>query len=279
MLHKESVVISGYAVSVAGENKSQPAWYSAVESLPRKYQRFGGRSAAEAVAACRDALNMAEINPETMGERFGLYTSQAGFQHSDLDDYSQAFASISNNETLYDELWNSKMIDPFQAIRGLSNNLMGLISGLWSMRGDCSAFVRDEAGAASALHEAHFNLKSGLIDAALVVMSGTTTDCIEMAMTKADMKQTGSGAVALVLQRKNGNSPLGAPCELNAVNVRYAFPVEVEGESTNSPRWGGVLFDIAHLLAEDALTCPEGALSLCHQDCYGHQITATLTRR
>lgn len=282
-----AIAIHGYAVAATATPltstslaNNQPAWYTDVAPLPRKYQRFGGRVAAEAVAVVEKALAMAEIEPQQFGQRFGLYTSQAGFQHSDLDDYHQGFSQATDETPLYDTLWNSKAVNPFLAIKGLSNNLMGLISVLWSIRGDCSAFLRDQSGAMSALSEASFQLQAGYIDAALVVMSGTACDQLEAtistdnalsaesALSADNAILAGQGAVALVLGRQTDTDSLPLISELE---IRSG----TNGEPTSVPRWGGILYSIAEQLAIS--NTQQQSTTIHSQDSYGNQAQVKLT--
>ncbi|MAZ66754.1 MAG: hypothetical protein CMF25_06555 [Kangiellaceae bacterium] len=281
-----AIAIHGYAVAATSTLPASaplaptslanelPAWYTDVAPLPRKYQRFGGRVAAEAVAAVEKALAMAEIEPQQFDQRFGLYTSQAGFQHSDLDDYHQGFSQATDEAPLYDTLWNSKAVNPFLAIKGLSNNLMGLISVLWEIRGDCSAFLRDQSGAMAALSEACFQLQAGYIDAALVVMSGTACDQLEAtisadnALSEENALLAGQGAVALVLGRQTDTDSLPLLSELEVRSGTNAEP-------TSAPRWGGILYSIAEQLAIS--NTQQQNTTIHSQDSYGNQAQVRLT--
>lgn len=264
-----SVAIKGYAVSgpddlMKLEGDRFVSLARAADPLPRKTKRFACRAGAEAISACERAFSMAGLDPQHLGERFGLYTSQAGQQHSDIDDYDVAMErwhQQADEESLLKYLWNSRDVNPFLAIKGLSNNLLGIISVLWSLRGDCCAFVRDEVGAASALSEAIFNIQQGYIDTALVVSAGTTCDFIEQAVLNNDDQRVGYGAaVALVLQRSDA---MNQQATLTNFKLSYSNPTYPQLSDNflldqllekgyffpkSEPRWGGVMLSIVWMI-------------------------------
>jgi hypothetical protein len=272
----EKVVVSGYAVvppaSFINEKEGlTPGFGSSVQPLSRRLKRFICRSGEHAVTASQLAFSMANIKPEDMGERCGLYTNQAGQQHSDIDDYHPGFANSSTtSESALADLWSGKEVNPFLAIKGLSNNLLGAISVHWSIRGDCSAFVRDHAGAAMALNEAMFNLRHGYIDVALVLTAGTEVDFFEIQhQQRGSERDINCGAVALILQRENTcatppiaeifdmksgyreNNKCEKPSEETIKKHKPSFAEIVKKQyyyNYNEPRWGGIIYSLSQII-------------------------------
>jgi hypothetical protein len=287
----ERVVVSGYAVVPPASfmhttEGLTPGFGSSVQPLTRRLKRFTCRAGEHAVTASQLAFNMAEIKPEDMGKRCGLYTNQAGQQHSDIDDYHAGFAdSSTSSDSALAHLWSGKEVNPFLAIKALSNNLLGMISVHWSIRGDCSAFVRDQAGAAMALSEAVFNLRHGYIDVALVLTAGTDIDHFEIQHQQyGGERSVDCGAVALILQRENtcmtqpiaeifdmkngygGNSKkldsLGEASEKALKKYRPTFARIIDKQyycNPDEPRWGGIIYSLSqiiHLAKQQQNTMP-----------------------
>ena len=288
---KSKVVVTGYAVVPPTADQAAPNLTPDLgvkpQKLSRRLQRFACRAGPQAITASQLAFDMAGVKPEELGERLGLYTNQAGQQHSDIDDYQAGFAKYQKTESVIDYIWNGKHASPFLAIKGLSNNLIGLISILWSLRGDCAAFVRDQVGAASALDEALFNLQHGYIDSALVITAGTAADYFEIEMqrqtTSASKLNRHShpdnecGAVALFLQRQQ-NEVLPVIAELSDMQHGYQSKTEnADSPQVNfpnasgfdqilkdqyyfnqqEPRWGGIIYSVVqiiHLLIKQQLS-------------------------
>ena len=252
-----------------------PGFGSSVQSLPRRLKRFTCRAGEHAVTASQLAFDMAQIKPEEMGTRCGLYTNQAGQQHSDIDDYHVGFSnSTTSSDSALAHLWSGKDVNPFLAIKGLSNNLLGTISTHWSIRGDCSAFVRDQAGAAMALNEAIFNLRYGYIDIALVLTAGTEADLFEMQHQQHDGERSvDCGAVALILQRKSTctTQPIAEIFDIKSgysSSSKQLDSLEESSDKTlkthqpafaqimdkqyycnpNEPRWGGIIYSLSQII-------------------------------
>ncbi len=264
-----SALLTGYAIVAPPEMLNANYAYlksmaELAKPLSRKFERFSCRSGAEAISACERAFSMAKIDTNNLGDRFGLYVNQAGHQHSDIDDYHDAinqWREKQKNESLLKHLWQSRSVSPFLAIKGLGNNLLGMISIFFNLRGDCCAFVRDEVGAISALKEAMFNLQHGYIDTALVVSAGSSCDYLEKPFSKENEQAGFAGAVALILQRASVTKAISI-AQLNQVNLSCSHPPSCSVNKTQSifqvlndkylylkeePRWGGILSSIAWL--------------------------------
>ncbi|MFT6388291.1 MAG: hypothetical protein ACJAUP_001669 [Cellvibrionaceae bacterium] len=280
----DKVMVTGYAVVppasfIHSTEGLTPGFGSSVQVLPRRLKRFTCRSGEHAFTASQLAFDMADISPADLGERFGLYTNQAGQQHSDIDDYHAAFTNCSTPDaSALASLWDSKDVDPFLAIKALSNNLLGSVSVHWSIRGDCSAFVRDQAGAAMALNEAMFNLRHNYIDAALVLTAGTALDSFEKINQQHDDEHSVEcgvecGAVALILQRQStchtqpmaeifdmksgydvsdntNRSPKKPAYQLAKKQDRLLTQIINEQYYCNphEPRWGGVIYSLSQII-------------------------------
>lgn len=275
---EKAVAISGYAVVMPKSflrSTLTPELNQPVAALSRKVARFACRAAPEALTAVERALQMAGFDPESCQGRTGLYTNQGGILTPDLDDFDAALAELPPGEDTFSWLWKSKKVNPFLVIRSLSNNLLGLISMVWKIKGDCAAFVRDEQGAAAALEEALFNLRHGYVDRALVVSAGSESDGVERAVTGTGngvQPSTGlCGAVALVLeavsvQESTGSRTCidrvvggiegdpGAPQDRAHCGDTQEATLNNDCFNGEPQRWGGVLLGIAQALHHQQLS-------------------------
>lgn len=263
-------------------------------SIPRQLKRFSGRSVSAAIGAIEQASKMAKIDLKSLpSDRFGLYTGQSCYQHPDLDDYADGLAEWQQKEqeqTLFDSLWNSRVINPFLVIKGLSNNLLGMICLAWELRGDCAAFSRDQAGAAAALEEARFNISQGICDTCLVVVAGTTNDVFDMVLNDKSGEQVpNTAAVALILQSDKlaGQTALA---ELNVQPFSYQ-PVQPSFKPTTDiqaivkqaeffgeaqQEWGGIVLSIAQSIAIMQQNSVTDACTVYSQDALGLQCQASV---
>lgn len=233
--------------------------------IARKLKRFSGRSLPAAMGAVEQAVNMANIDLKSLpSDRFGLYTGQTSYQHPDLDDYADGLAEWqTQDQTLFDSLWNSRVINPFLVIKGLGNNLLAILSLAWELRGDCAAFTRDQAGAAAALEEARFNITHGICDTCLVVVSGTTDDVFNKVLNNQSSENPPkTAAVALILQsdKISGEKAIG---ELNVQPFSYLTEQNILEPTTSiqtmikqaeffgeaKHKWGGIVLNIAQSIA------------------------------
>ena len=206
------VVISGYGLSFDNHQDHASLTKKNLNvppvTLSRRALRFSCRVLAEALAACQHAITMSGLEPDHLSENCGLYTSQSGYQHPDIDDYQQALVnSQQSSQSTFSYLWNSRQFNPFLAIKGLPNNLLGLISIEMGIKDDCAAFVLDQQGAAAALNEALFNIQYGFVDRALVISAGTDKDIFEMCLGQhnkhtGDEHNTDRWSGELLLERK-----------------------------------------------------------------------------
>lgn len=196
-----------------------------------------------------------------LSENCGLYTGQSGYQHPDIDDYQQALANYQqSDQSKFSHLWHSRQLNPFLAIKGLPNNLLGLISIELGIKGDCSAFAMDHQGAATALNEALFNLQHGFVDRALVISAGTERDIFEICINQykngiqEEFPRPTGGAVTLLLERedkvKNPVAYLSNPRHGYALSANSSLKNKEEIESSycdqREPRWGGIVWGIIH---------------------------------
>jgi 3-oxoacyl-(acyl-carrier-protein) synthase len=119
-------------------------------------------------------------------------------------------------------------------IKGLTNNVLALVSMTYGFRGDCGAFAQDESAAVAALKRACFSLTHGYCDIAVVVGAGSYNEALTLTEhhglnhlsaaadglhsvrsfdRRGDGTLLGEGATALVLERRSdallrGASPL-----------------------------------------------------------------------
>lgn len=263
-------------------------------NIPRKLKRFSARSVPAAFGAVEQAVEMAKIDLASLpSDRFGLYTGQRCYQHPDLDDYADGLAQWQQEEQeqpLFDSLWNSRVINPFLVIKGLGNNLLGMLSLAWQLRGDCAAFSRDQAGAAAALEEARFNITQGICDTCLVVVAGTTNDVFDMALKNKSCKQPpNTAAVALILQsdRLAGKAALAElniqPFSYQAVQEPFKPTADIQslikqaeffGEAQQE--WGGIVLSIAQSIAIMQQNSVTDACTIYSQDALGLQCQASV---
>ena len=270
---KNKIIVTGYALvpppSLVASAKGIGANFGLVaEPLERRLKRFSAPAGEQAFTASRHVFEMAGVEPENVGESFGLYTNQAG--SADIENYRDGLDQwLLSGDPILENLWQSKFVNPFLAIRSLSNNLLGLMSVLWSFRGDCCAFIRDQVGAASALDEAIFNLQQNYIDTALVLTAGTNLDHFEAKFKGFDKHfEPECGAVALLLKRQDDNE-LSAIAELSDMTHGYQFnsdtahlperkcaqslklPQIMENKyyyNSQEPRWGGIVYSLVQII-------------------------------
>lgn len=283
------IVVSGYGIVPTASGLQRctgltPGLGAEVKPLSRRIKRFACRAGAQAITACQLAFEMADIDPEGLGENFGLYTNQSGYQNPDIDDYAPSLNNWDPNQSsALNHLWHSREVNPFLAINSLGNSLLGIVSVLWSLRGDCAAFVLNQAGAISALNEAVFNLRQGTIDSALVLSAGTDQDMFEryyqeryqsrhqeryqarLGGAAEDSNTSECGAVALLLQRKDVATK-GIACisdvsqYYRAVELKSDVGSDIEPTdwqkiiasqsyyNAQEPRWGGIVYSLIQII-------------------------------
>lgn len=263
--------------------------------LSRKLARYSCRSMGSAIAASERSFDMANLDPFAMTERFGFYTSQIGQQHSDLDDFERAFTEAVGKPSLEESLWHTRMINPFLAIKGLTNNLLGLLSLRWSWQGECAAFARDQEGMAAALDTAVFSIKTGIIDSALVLSSGPSKDIFEAALRNENVDSSPqSGAIALLLQNgeiaeKNRRDIIFTVRDIgisyqpennfratqNGGTATKIFEAGIFSGETGQ-EWGGVLLSIAQMASSVINQGSRGSVIINRQEARGMNVTVTI---
>ncbi len=296
MTHK--VYITGYAAvfpsDIATGKISPNLGQTDLNKIPKKLGRYSSASIPAALTVIEKAAVMAGIDLSQLNnESLGLYTSQSGYQHSDIYDYADALNEWQSHiepTSVLDSFWNSRQINPFLTVKGLSNNLLGILSLAYNLQGDCGAFTRDEAGAAAALDEARFNVANGFCDTCIVVIAGSNTDSFTQAFNGEETnKAPDNGAVALILQSQasRDDSRLSAP-ELKALEINYAteqvqltpsknVSEVLESQVYNSEenqQWGGLVLSIAQTLSITGKN--QGVFTINNQDKQGLHCQALL---
>jgi len=215
----------------------QPLLANARESVPHKLRRFIPDYTACAVLSAKEALSDAGDSwSKVSEERRSLFTSQSDSTAWDVFSFANALdASYQANgidfQKFTEEALHARGVDPFLAIKNLSNNVLAIISLVYRFRGDCGAFVQDESAALSALLRACFSLRHGHSDIALVVGAGTYNEALVLtehyklghlspchqgpySLRSFDVERDGTllseGAVALVLERAEDAKRRGA---------------------------------------------------------------------
>ncbi len=295
MTHKVNVIGYGIVFPEGDEgSKLTPDLGVQAVNIPRKLKRFSARSVPAAFGAVEQAVKMANIDLTSLpSESFGLYTGQSCYQHPDLDDYADGLAEWQQKEqekTLFDSLWDSRVINPFLVIKGLGNNLLGMLSLAWELRGDCAAFSRDQAGAGAALEEARFNITQGICDTCLVVVAGATNDVFDMALNNQSCEQApNTAAVALILQSdklagKNALAELNVqPFSYQTVQKPFKPTADIQslikqaeffGEAQQE--WGGIVLSIAQSIAIMQQNSVTETCTIYSQDAQGLQCQASV---
>lgn len=295
---KKSIVISGFGMVPPSQQLGlglTPDLGLAADKLPRRLTRFSTRSTAAAFTATKAAFAMAQVETEQLGSRFGLYCAQTGVQHCDADDCFPALQEKSAEQSDFEAVWLSRSVSPFIALKMLGNNLSGLLSIAWQLRGDACSFARDEAGAATALAEAISNLQAGIIDSALVVCGGVVDDQLT-AIANDQPYQQQVGAAAIFLQTEQRAQQMQSPCLVNIIAHQQAFLPEqtrlaatdttqgvlAEQQLVVSPQqsWGGVLAGLAQstqLLIQQKQQSQLAQLAVISQDPHGLNCSVTVS--
>ncbi|MBI2381217.1 MAG: beta-ketoacyl synthase [Gammaproteobacteria bacterium] len=201
-------------------------------ALPAHLLRYAPPPVAWGLAAVRQALAEAGLEPQASGLRFGLYTSQGGYTHPSLDAYAELLHECrAGNELdarrLAARVLQERALDPFLVLKSLSNGLLGIVSLAYKLEGPCGAYMQGVAGNHAALREACAALRERRIDAAIVVAAGSELDALALAdLARAGVIAAdgatdfrpfdragrggiaGEGAAALVLRRQ---ADLAAP--------------------------------------------------------------------
>ena len=196
------------------------------QDVPRNLQRYCTPAVVLGVAAARQALQEAGVDPRQGHLRFGLYCCQGGYTHPSLDAYAELLQECRGGDDGLDlrqlsaRVLETRALDPFLVLKSLSNGLSGVVSLAFDLEGECNAYMQGVAGNQAALREACAALRSGRIDAALVVAAGSELDALALAeLARAGVIGTngarafrpfdldgeggvaGEGAAALLLRR------------------------------------------------------------------------------
>lgn len=195
------------------------------QEVPRNLHRYCTPALAWGVSAVGQALAEAGIDPQQGRLRLGLYGCQGGYTHPSLDAYAELLRDCSSElgldkAGLSRRVLQERALDPFLVLKSLSNGLLGVVSLAHRLECEGSAFMQGVAGNQAALREACAALRSGRIDAAIVVGSGSELDALALAaLVRAGVISAngteaflafdergrggiaGEGAAALVLQR------------------------------------------------------------------------------
>lgn len=195
------------------------------QAVPGNLQRYCGPPVLWGVAAVRQALAEAGLDPREGGLRFGLYCSQGGYTHPSLDAYAELIQECRQGRgldaaRLARRVLQERALDPFLVLKSLSNGLLGVVSLACKLECECNAYMQGVAGNQAALREACAALQSYRIDAAIVVGAGSELDALALdALARAGVVGTcgapgflpfdedgrggiaGEGAAALILRR------------------------------------------------------------------------------
>lgn len=198
--------------------------------MPIRLRRFATAPTICAAGAVGQALNAAKIDVAEFGpKRIGFFAAQGGNPLPSLNSFAGAIieameGGVGNEMDL--ELFaggamSRQKADPFTVIKGLGNNLLGVVSIAYGFKGDCGAFLHNDSGAAAALQHALLSLREGYCDAAVVAAAGSHDEAFTLAeqikmnrvardrdprafkVFDRDSRGTvlGEGACALILER------------------------------------------------------------------------------
>jgi len=157
------------------------------QEVPRNLQRYCTPAVLLGVAAARQALQEAGLEPGEGRLRFGLYCCQGGYTHPSLDAYAELLQECRaahgglDLRQLSSRVLEKRALDPFLVLKSLSNGLSGVVSLALGLEGECNAYMQGVAGNQAALREARAALLGGRIDAALVVAAGSELDALALA--------------------------------------------------------------------------------------------------
>ncbi len=255
----------GYFGAVAPEDHA-----AAREAVPHKLRRYGTPTTHLGVLAATQALRhggIAEV--EADNDRWALFTAQGDYTSPSFATFERAVQARPRDAAggfdmrqFTEETLNRRGIDPFAAIKGLSNNLLALVSLTHRFRGEGGAFVQNESAVHAALDAALFALRSGRCDLALVVAAGSYDEvwtlaeqarqgrlshCArqERSLRSFDRSRDGTvlaeGAVALVLEtaahaRRRGATPHAWITGLGCSAAPLGTPVPDEAYSRAAQR-------------------------------------------
>lgn len=224
------------------------------QDVPRNLQRYCTPAVVLGVAAARQALQEAGVDPRQGGLRFGLYSCQGGYTHPSLDAYAELLqecraAGGLDVRQLSSRVLETRTLDPFLVLKSLSNGLSGVVSLAFGLEGECNAYMQGVAGNQAALREACAALRSRRIDAALVVAAGSELDALALAeLARAGVIGTqgarafrpfdrdgeggvaGEGAAALLL-RRGEDMPAGPRIAIGSIAAHAELAaLELPGE-------------------------------------------------
>jgi 3-oxoacyl-[acyl-carrier-protein] synthase II len=152
---------------------------AARETVPFKLQRYSSQSTIWGVKAAVDAVQCAGLDLQAVPPgRRGVFTAQADHAQPSLTPWIRGMKSALGKDgldmrRLTKEMLNSKGGDPVGCIKGLSNNLLAIVSIALQLKGDCGAHLQGDVGAIAALRSALSSLRYGHSDIAVVSCAGS----------------------------------------------------------------------------------------------------------
>lgn len=220
-------------------------------AIGRNLQRYCIPPLFWGAQALREALQEAGLQPGSDGLRYGLYGCQGGYTHPSMASYGALLhecrrEGVANLQALARRVLVDRALDPFLVIKGLSNNLLGVLSLDLKLYCEGNAFMQGVSGNQAALHEACNALQDGRIDVALLVGAGSELDPLALAdLARAGVISAegahqvlpfdcrspggiaGEGAVALLLRRRqdvDGAAVCVAPGQVQADLAQLNLP-------------------------------------------------------
>jgi 3-oxoacyl-[acyl-carrier-protein] synthase II len=210
---------------------------AASDAVPFKLRRFASACSMWGIKAASDALACAGLDLASVpDDRRGLFTAQGDYLHPSVQSFATGLARAVQKDTLNmaaltKEFIHHRGMEPFMALKGLSNNMLAIASLTFETRGDCGAFVQNKSATVAALRSAAFSLRHGYSDVALLLCSGSYNEVLTLAELQrsgylsrgADGAQSlrpfdrrrdgtiaGEGAVAFVLETEGHARRRGA---------------------------------------------------------------------